>query len=46
LIDKDKLVDDFLNMYEGLGLLYTQEELELLRPNEQTDRQNLGGMTM
>lgn len=30
LIDEDKLAEDFLNMYEKLGLLYDNEEKEIV----------------
>lgn len=39
LIDKDKLADDFLLMYDKLGLLYTEEELIAL------ERQGRSGET-
>lgn len=30
LIDNDKLAEDFLTMYDKLGLLYTEEERKVL----------------
>lgn len=35
LIDKEKLADDFLTMYDKLGLLYTEEEKAVIVPSKQ-----------
>lgn len=35
LIDKEKLADDFLAMYDKLGLLYTEEEKAVLASQKQ-----------
>lgn len=43
LIDSNKLSEDFLNMYDGLGLLYEQNEKLLLKNGLNEDEEELQG---